>query len=592
MKGPWPPDAVPPLVPEPQARRGALPPTPAGDAPPWGQHARPSSWEDDHATAVTERPADHYGESGTDDRGQQRRADQGRRGVWFAFVVGRWSLPVVLFCQVLLSARLVLSNTAFQDEGLYLWAGHLELDHFLRHAPVPNFATYFSGAPVLYPPIGAIADGIGGLAGARLLSLAFMLVATILLHGTTRRIFGSRAAAFFAAALFAGTGSTQFLGAFATYDAMALMLLCCATWLGVRSAGTGNVARVPLLLVTGLILVAANATKYASALFDPVVVIVVMLAVWQRRGHRAGLLTGAVLGGVTAGLVVAAYELSGPSYQAGIKFSTLTRAPGTTPASAVLLMSGRWVGIVALLAFAGAIAVSHAWRRWSTAALAWALAVAALLAPVEQARIDTSVSLFKHVGFGAWFAAAAAGYFLAALPNAVGRARNFTLAPLVLGVVGAAAAGTYIVSLQYRGWPDSARLTAAMRQAERPGGNYLVEDYDVEAYYLRKTVAPQQWSNTFFFGYVDPATGHYLENGPAYADAIRHRYFTAIALAFGDTNSIDQVIVADLQRYGGYRLTAQIPYTTAAGSGVYKIWTLSPPASGGSKANSRSTRKA
>jgi hypothetical protein len=494
--------------------------------------------------------------------------------VWLTFVVSRWSLAVVLLFQALLSARLVWSNTAFQDEGLYLWAGHLELDHFIHHSPVPNFATFFSGAPVIYPPIGAIADGIGGLAGARLLSLAFMLIATILLHGMTRRIFGSRAAAFFAAALFAGTGSTQFLGAFATYDALALTLLCLATWLGARSAGTGSLARLPLLAVTGLILVAANATKYASALFDPVVVAVVMLAVWQRRGRVAGLVTGVTLASVTAALVAGAYKLSGPSYQAGIRFSTLARATGTTAASSVLFMSGRWVGIVALLALAGAIAVSHAWRRWPTALLAWALAGAVLLAPAEQARIDTSVSLFKHVGFGAWFGAAVAGYFLAAVPNAIGKARGFTLAALITAVAGATAVGTYIVSLQYRGWPNSSQLTAAMRRIERPGGNYLVEDYDVEAYYLRETVSAQQWSNTFSFGYADPATGRYLENGPAYAAAIQHRYFTAIALAFGDTYSADQVIVADLQRYGGYRLTAQIPYTTAAGPGVYKIWTL------------------
>ena len=133
-----------------------------------------------------------------------------------------WPLLVVLGIQAALSARLVWSTTAFLDEGEYLTVGHLELNHFLHHAPMPNVATYLSGSPVVYPPLAAIADNIGGLAAARLLSLIFMLIATACLYGVARRLLASDAAAFFAAALFAWLGTAQFLGAFATYDAMAL----------------------------------------------------------------------------------------------------------------------------------------------------------------------------------------------------------------------------------------------------------------------------------------------------------------------------------------------------------------------------------
>jgi hypothetical protein len=105
---------------------------------------------------------------------------------------------------------------------------------------------------------------------------------------------------------------------------------------------------------------------------------------------------------------------------------------------------------------------------------------------------------------------------------------------------------------------------------------YLAEDFDVPAYYLMRSVRWTQWSNTFYFGYTDPATGQYLQNAPAYADAIRHRYFAMIALAFGDTNTTDQLIVHDIDRYGGYRLAAVIPYADASGNGAYKIWILAP----------------
>ena len=62
-----------------------------------------------------------------------------------------------------------------------------------------------------------------------------MLGVTSLLWATTVRLYGQRAA-LLAAALFATLAGTQFLGAFATFDAMALFLLALAAWLGVRSA--------------------------------------------------------------------------------------------------------------------------------------------------------------------------------------------------------------------------------------------------------------------------------------------------------------------------------------------------------------------
>ena len=145
-----------------------------------------------------------------------------RRGV-----PGAWPLLVVLAVQAGLSLRLLRADTASQSEALYLHAGHLEWAHWLHGVPIPPFPAYLSGAPVLYPPIGAAADSIGGLAGARVLSLVFMLGATVLLWGAAARLLGRRAA-FFAAALFAVLGTTLHLGAFATYDAMSVFLVALA----------------------------------------------------------------------------------------------------------------------------------------------------------------------------------------------------------------------------------------------------------------------------------------------------------------------------------------------------------------------------
>src|ERR1700721_36441 len=145
-----------------------------------------------------------------------------------------WPLLAILAVQAALALRLVRADTAFEDEATYLWAGHLEWAHVLHGTPLPQFPAYFSGAPVLYPPIGALADSLGGLTGARILSLVFMLGATVALWATTGRLFGRRAA-FFAAALFVILGPTVHLGSFATYDAMSIFLVALAAGLVVRS---------------------------------------------------------------------------------------------------------------------------------------------------------------------------------------------------------------------------------------------------------------------------------------------------------------------------------------------------------------------
>ena len=199
---------------------------------------------------------------------QRKVPGSDRGGRRFAHTPGLL-LIAILTLQAVLSLRLVWSNTAFLDEATYLFGGHIELAHWLHGTPLPPLATYFSGAPVIYPPLAALTASIGGVAAARLLSLAFMLGATGLLWSTTSKLFGGRAA-FFAATLFAVVGPTQALGAFATYDAMALFLLAVSAWCVVSAQDRDNST---FFLLAGIAMLAlANATKYATARPDPAVV--------------------------------------------------------------------------------------------------------------------------------------------------------------------------------------------------------------------------------------------------------------------------------------------------------------------------------
>jgi hypothetical protein len=481
-------------------------------------------------------------------------------------------LIAVLTVQAVLSLRLVWSNTAYVDEATYLWAGHLEIAHWLHGTPIPPFQTWLSGAPVVYPPIAAIADSVGGLIGARILSLVFMTGTTALLWDVTSRLFGKRAA-FFATALFAVLGPTQFLGALATYDAMALLLIATSVWCVVAARDRGD--STFLLVAAAVALALANATKYATALFDPVVVILAALVIAQERGAKPALArAGYLAAGVTA-LVAALLALGGSLYVAGVMYTTLARAAGHDSPALVLQDSWKWVGIVCILAWVGVVICARRGNRGQAMILA-VLAVAAMLAPLEQARIHTLTSLHKHVDFGALLAAPAAGYALARLSRITKRrslslvAGGFMAAAVLLpvGAVGSAQARSL-----FRSWPDSSSAMARLSTLIRAyPGNYLAEDYDIPAYYLEGSVSWPRWSDTWYFSYTPPGARRPLTGAAAYQAAIARHYFSLVVLDFLATPGTDSQITTDMQEVGGYQIVAEVP----SAFGDYTIWAYRP----------------
>src|ERR1035438_9017388 len=260
-------------------------------------------------------------EPSTSDTAAPERAASSRRVKRTARsrIPGSWPLAAILAVQALLSLRLVRANTAFVDEATYLWAGHLEWASLLHGASLPPFPAYFSGAPFIYPPLGALADSVGGLTGARILSLIFMLGATVALWSVTGRLHGRRAA-FFAAALFAVLGPTLHLGAFATYDAMSLFLVALAAWLVVR-AGDRQDATV-WMVAAGVTLVVANATSYPTALFDPVVILLALVIALPKPGGKVAAGRALTLLAVVALLDPLGLIIGGSSYIHGVKATT------------------------------------------------------------------------------------------------------------------------------------------------------------------------------------------------------------------------------------------------------------------------------
>jgi dolichyl-phosphate-mannose-protein mannosyltransferase len=497
---------------------------------------------------------------------------------------GSWPLLAVLAVQAALSLRLTGADTAFQDEALYLWAGHLEWAWLLHGTPVPPFPSYFSGAPVIYPPLAALADSAGGLVAARILSLVFMLGATTLLWATARLLSGRRTA-FFAAALFAVLGPTLHLGSFATYDAMSLFGVALASWLVVRAGNRADATG--WMIAAGAALALANATSYPSALFDPVVLALALLAALPAPGGKAAVARTLTLLAVLAFLITLALLIGGSRYLHGIDITTLERAPGTDAPMTVLAHFGSWTGIILIAAAAGAIIawVSHAGRiqAWRLTLLAGA----ALLVPAEQASLYTTASLNKHGAMGAWFAAVAAGYAVDRLiaGAAAGTARTVTGAACVAALsypvtLGAAQSWTFATS-----WPSSSAFVAILRPlADGSSGRLLVEDPSLAEYYLPSGSQWQRWSSTrnIVLPSGAPTGGPSVRagvvgdgNAGTYAMYIAQGYFSLVALNFTDTKPLDQSIAADLRRNPRYHIIDVIPYGPAPGT--YVIWRYEPP---------------
>jgi hypothetical protein len=465
---------------------------------------------------------------------------------------GPWPMAAVLLIQACLSLRLVWSNTAFADESLYLWSGHLEIAHLVYGTKIPEFQTYFSGAPVIYPVLGAIADAYGGLALARIVSLFFMLGATCLLYSLTSRLF-DRAAALCAAGIFAVLGPVQVLGAFATYDAMAIFLLALGTRLAVHTASKISEA---LLVIAGLVLALADATKYATALWTPVVIALAMLTAtqgsWPRRALR-----GIRLSAYTATpLAIALYRFGGKTYIHGVMFTTLARQAESTEATATVVLADTltWIGIVIALAIIATAASFTA--RENTKWICLVLTIAPLLAPLHQAQIHTTTSLHKHVIFGAWFGAAPAGYILAKLrevnPVKAWRAGAATFAlALFFGYPQATQMFVY-------GWPNTSQMNADLaRVIPQSGCPCLIAEESQLRYYVPR-LSEYDVVGPYTFNYWSDAERKELDGISAYREAILDHYFSVVEIDPAEDLANYQAIDNALMKTPGYQLEDSI----------------------------------
>ena len=159
------------------------------------------------------------------------------------------------------------------------------------------------------------------------------------------------------------------------------------------------------------------------------------------------------------------------------------------------------------------------------------------------------VSLNKHVDFGAWFAAIAAGHLLSLLSR-----QRVVMAVSLAALVSIASVDTAQARAMID-WPDESGLVKAVRPLTAHGGHFLVETNDVLQYYLPNTTW-RQWSST--------AHGSLAY----YQQAIARHYFSVVVLNFSQTPAADDAISLALSATSGYRLAAKVH----SGSTVFYVW--------------------
>ncbi len=477
-----------------------------------------------------------------------------------------WPLWSILMAQTALTVSWLWRSAAFTDEALYIEAGHAEWAHWLHHAAIPDFPSWFSGAPALYPPLAAAADSVGGLAAARTVSLAAMLATTVLVYLIGGQLFG-RLAGLLAALLFAVCGLTVHYGAFATFGPPALFLLVLSAWAAVRIRAGGY----GWLPACAALLVAANATKYATLAWDPVILGTVLLHGWVRDKWRA---IGRTVS-LTATVAVLAFGclmLGGKDYAHGVIGTTVFRSihwASPSTAASVMQRALFTTGLLVLPALLG-VAVSIVTKRPPPVIVFLGLLVlASLLAPIDQARIHELTSLDKNIGYGLPFAALGAGFALsegrAWLARRKTRGRPVATTAIVVLVAAVLVSGS-IEQVQFRG-PDVAvtRTVVTAIGESYHSGTFVLSDgaARVEQYYL-PSIPSHLWMATF-----RPSS----EQRKRLADRIRCGSISVVVLSKAGRSydhPYDATIIQLMDRSHRYRLAA-VASQRASSTAVWKL---------------------
>jgi hypothetical protein len=411
----------------------------------------------------------------------------------FTWRVFTHPLTVICVAQAVLSLCLIRSNTAYIDEADYLWVGRLELAHWLHDTSWPSLYAerIFSGSPLIYPPLGAFADSVGGLIGARILSLVFMLGATVLLYFTAFRLIGRRGAVV-SLTLWAFSEPAIRL-AFATFDALSVLLTAVAAWLILQTCYRRY--NGVFVFAAAASLAIANATAYSGIAIDPIVIAFAFLIWLPYMGvRRAALYTMWLIGAaaIFLGMLIAvSHSLS------GLMFTIIARNVADHQGFAPILSDiCKYAGIIMALATIGSIVALNS-EKWPRSVMLVLLGCAVFIVPAAQLRDQTAWSLDKHVAYGIWFASITAGYGFSRLVRWLPRGGRIATACCLIAAAYIGVNSWQSAWNRYHSWPDSNPFISAFR-AVAPQSKGLIyvpgKEANIAEYYTPEGKDWTRWS--------------------------------------------------------------------------------------------------
>jgi 4-amino-4-deoxy-L-arabinose transferase-like glycosyltransferase len=393
-----------------------------------------------------------------------------------------YRLPLILILQAALTWR--LNDIVSNDEALYIHGGQVVIAH-LFHGGAGNaallrqYGSFFSGAPNAYPVVEAALYSAGGLLLVRFFSLLLMLVANICVYRIGRRLFTENVG-LLAALVFAFTGSVQYIGKYATYDAPCLALVALAVAIVITRKSLASAS------IVGTLLALATVTKYAALALAPFVLFMTFLAIPTAEGRSGrssylhACLRGVIASLFFAGLLAGGYRLWGSGIAYGAKFTTTGRQALDPRATSYLIESLLCdIGLTCALAIGGTLLIlrRHAWNKTM---LMIVMLGAGTIIQASSVRIHEYTSLDKHTAFSGLFYAVPAAVALDWALSKRGRTTLGALAVIWLLLID----GMWRSSMQYS-WPSSIMAPINEIEALNIPGQYFGFDAETGEYYTQ-----------------------------------------------------------------------------------------------------------
>jgi hypothetical protein len=272
--------------------------------------------------------------------------------------------------------------------------------------------------------------------------------------------------------------------------------------------------------------------------------------------------------------ILVALKYAGHDYISGIQLTTLNRQPEGLPSSAgmVLRDSFDWVGLLLVFALVGLAII---WRHGVRARLFMGvLIVADILAPIEQARLHTTIALHKHVTFGAWFACIAVGYVISRA-SLVHRWKGWRIGlagAIFIGAFGTLQANSWFFS----GWPNTTILNRDVaRVMTKAGCPCMLADYTIIEYNLNIQSQWRDITGPYAFSYYSYTEHKQLFGMPAYQAAIREGHFSVVELNPVADLPVYQTLNRELMADKEYRLVYRAPDSLIPGMPL-EVWEYEP----------------